>query len=127
MTLEQRAQQFWSVLIFAAREQKLVSYSMLSQITGFSETSGTVLRYIYCYCKQHHLPPLNMIVIDPTTGRPCDGCPRDVRDLSVEQSRVFLYDWVHHPLPCDEMFKEALAKEEEELERANAEYVALPC
>ena len=37
MTLEQRAQQFWSLLVFAAREQKLISYSMLAQVTGYFE------------------------------------------------------------------------------------------
>ena len=120
MTLEQRAQQFWSVLVFAARQQSIVSYSMLSQITGFSETSGHVLYCIYCYCKQQQLPLLNAIVIDPATGRPGDECPGELRDLSAQQSRVFLYDWLDHPVPSDAMFKEALAKEEQE-------YIALPC
>jgi len=126
MTLEQRAQQFWSVLAFAAGEQKVVSYSMLSQMTEFPETAGSVLHYIYCFCKQHHLPPLSVIVIDPATGRPGDECLRDVRDLSAQQSRVFLYDWLHHPVPTDEMFKEAIAKEEE-VERADAECFEVAC
>jgi hypothetical protein len=126
MTLEQRAQQAWSVLTFAAREQKVVSYSLLSQITEFPETASSVLHYIYCYCKQHHLPPLNVIVIDPATGRPGDECLRDVRDLPAQQSRVFLYDWLNYPVPSDEMFKEAMVREEE-LERADAEYLEAPC
>ena len=126
MTLEQRAQQFWSVLAFAAREQKVVSYSLLSQITEFPETADSVLHYIYCYCKQHHLPPLNVIVIDPASGRPGDEFLRDVRNLSAQQSRVFLYDWLNHPVPSDEMLKEAMVKEEE-LEKADAEYLEVPC
>jgi hypothetical protein len=125
MTLEQQAQQFWSVLAFAAREQKLVSYLTLSQVTGFPET-GIVLYSIYCYCKQHHLPPLNAIVIDPATGRPRDEYLHDVRDLPAQQARVFLYDWASHPAPSDEMFQEATRKEEE-LERADAEYFEVPC
>jgi len=120
MTLEQRAQQFWSILVFAAREQKLISYPMLSQMTGCSETSDAVLYYIHCYCKQNHLPLLNAIVIDPATGQPGDECPSDLRNLSAQQSRVFLYDWLGHPAPSDAMFKEAAAQEEQE-------YVALPC
>ncbi|MGA2902335.1 MAG: hypothetical protein ABSD98_00770 [Candidatus Korobacteraceae bacterium] len=126
MTLEQRAQQFWPVLAFAAREQKVVSYSLLSEITEFPETTGSVLHYIYCYCKQHHLPPLNAIVIDPVTGRPGNECLREVRDLSAQQSRVFLYDWLNHPVPSDEMFKQAMVKEEE-LERADAECFEVSC
>lgn len=126
MTLEQRAQQFWSVMAFAAGEQKVVSYSVLSQMTELPETAGSVLHYIYCFCKQHHLPPLNLIVIDPVTGRPGDEWLRDVRDLSAQQSRVFLYDWLNFPVPTDEMFKEAIAKEEE-LEKADAECFEVPC
>jgi len=126
MTLEQRAQQFWSVLVFAAREQKLVSYSMLSQITGYYEAHGAVLYCIYCYCQQHDFPPLNAIVVDPVTGHPGDECPRDYREWSTQQSRVFLFDWLDCPAPSEKMFQEALAKQEE-LEMANAGYIALPC
>jgi hypothetical protein len=40
MTSTERAQQFWSVLAFAAREQKVVSYEMLSQMTGMANNCG---------------------------------------------------------------------------------------
>ena len=127
MTPEQRAQQFWSVLVFAAKEQKLVSYFMLEQMTGFYESPGPVLQYVYRYCKQHHLPPLNAIVIDQTTGLPGEECPFVLDHLPAQQARVFLYDWFDHPAPSDEMFKNAVAMSEVELERAEAEYEALPC
>jgi len=126
MSPEQRAQQFWSVLVFAAKEQKVVSYPMLAQMTGYYERSTPVLYHIYCYCKQHHLPPLNAIAIDPVTGQPGDECPGVLRDLPAHQAQVFLHDWLNCPAPSDEMFKDALAREEE-LERAEAEYEALPC
>lgn len=126
MTLEQRAQQFWSVLVFAASEQKFVSDTVLAQITGFSKFDGNVLYYIHCYCKQKHLPPLNVIVLDRATGHPDADCPSEA-DLSGQQSRVFLYDWLNHPAPSEGMFKEAMLLEEEALERANAEYVCIPC
>jgi hypothetical protein len=125
MTLEQRAQQFWSLLAFAAGEQRVVSCSTLSQLTGFPET-GIVLQYIYWYCKQHQLPLLSVIAIDSATGRPADEFLREVRALAAQQSRVFLYNWLNHRAPTDEMFKEAMAKEEE-LERADAECFEVPC
>ena len=125
MTLEQRAQQFWAILAFAAREQTVISYSTLSQLTGFPEP-GIVLHCIHWYCKQHQLPPLNVIAIDPATGRPGDEFLRDVRDLPAQQSRVFLYDWLRHSAPTDEMFQEAIAQEEQ-LERADAECFEVPC
>ena len=126
MTLEQRAQQFWSVLVFAAREQKVVSYSMLAQLTGCFEDPAPILYCIYCYCLQQDFPPLNAIVIDPVTGHPGVDCPRDYREWSTQHARVFLHDWLEHPAPSEEVLEQALAKQEE-LEMANAGYVALPC
>lgn len=126
MTLEQRAQQFWSVLVFAAREQKVISYSMLAQITGFFDDPGPVLYCIYCYCQQNDLPPLNALVVDAATGHPGDECPRDYREWSTQHSRIFVYDWLERPAPSEEMLQEALAKQEE-VEMANAGYIALPC
>lgn len=126
MTLEQRAQQFWSVLVFAAREQKVISYSTLAQITGFFDRPASVLRCIDCYCMQHHLPPLNSLVIDDITGQPGDECSGPLRDLSTHQLRVFVHDWLSSPAPSEEDFQHA-ADNEEELERAEAEYEALPC
>lgn len=120
MTLEQRAQQVWSVLVFAAREQKLVSYGMLSKMTGMPNTSGNVLYYIYCYCKQNHLPLLNLLVINQPTGRPGDDCPGDLSDLHAQQSRVFIYDWLSHSSPTDEMFKQSHDKEEEAKKKTKA-------
>ena len=128
MKLEQRAQQFWPVLVFAAREQKLISYAMLSQMTGSPDVSDTeiALHSIFCYCKQHNLPALNVIVIDEVTGQPGTECRVDFRDVAAQQSSVFLYDWLNHPAPSDDMFQEALANDME-MEMANAGYVALSC
>jgi hypothetical protein len=114
MTYPQRAQQFWSVLVFAAREQKIVSYNMLSKMTGMAKVSGPVLYYIYCYCKQEGLPFLNYLVVNQPTGRPGDECPGNLSDLHAEQSRVFVYDWLSlDEVPTDRDFVKA--KQEESL------------
>ena len=126
MTLEQRAQQFWPVLVFAASHQKVISASMLSQITGYLEAPGPVLYYIHCYCRLNDLPPLDAIVIDPVTGRPGHECLRDYRDWSTLQTCVFLYDWINYFAPTEEMLAEAVAKQDE-IDMANAGYIALPC
>jgi hypothetical protein len=44
MTTWERAQQIWSVLVFAAREQKVVSYEMIGQMTGRILSSERVLQ-----------------------------------------------------------------------------------
>ncbi len=124
MTIEQRTQQFWPLLAFAAREQRVVSHSLLSQLTGFPDT-GIVLYYIDCYCKQHHLPPLGVIAIDPATGRPGESSC-EVADLSAQQSRVFLYDWLKQAAPSEAAFKAVVAKDAE-LEEAEVEWFDVPC
>jgi hypothetical protein len=112
MTSEQRSQQFWSVLVFAAREQKVVSYEMLSQMTGMANTSGRELGNIFYYCKAHKLPLLNLLAVGKDSGKPSEGCPADLRDLPAQQARVFVYDWLKHGAPKVEEFEEARAAEE---------------
>src|SRR5262249_4893537 len=107
-----RAQQFWSVLVFAAREQKVVSYEMLSQMTGMSNTSGCELGHIFYYCKHHKLPLLNLLAVSKETGRPGEGCPADLSDLPAQQAKVFGYDWLKHGVPKLDEFEEARAAEQ---------------
>ena len=92
MTNPERAQQFWSVLVFAAREQKVLSYAMIEQMTGMvKQGAGTPLGYIYYYCKRHKLPLLNTLAINQETGKPGLDFLKDV-DLLAEQARVFVFN-----------------------------------
>jgi alkylated DNA nucleotide flippase Atl1 len=112
MTSEERAQQFWSVLVFAAREQKVVSYEMLSQMTGMANTSGRELGHILYYCKHNKLPLLNLLAVSKDSGKPGDGCPADLSDSPAQQARVFVYDWLKHGVPKVEEFEAARAAQE---------------
>src|SRR5260370_1291726 len=87
MTSSERAQQFWSVLVFAAREQKVVSYEMLSQMTGMANECGRELGYIFYYCRRHKLPLLNLLAVSKDTGRPGEGCPAELVDLPAQQGQ----------------------------------------
>lgn len=111
VTTWERAQQYWSVLAFAAREQKVVSYEMLSQMTGMAVEAGRELGHIYFYCKRKKLPLLNLLAINKASGRPGEGCPADMADLPAEQARVFMYDWLEHGVPSIEEFQEARGAE----------------
>jgi hypothetical protein len=75
----ERAQQFWSVLVFAAREQKILSYEMLSQMTGMANECGRELGYIFYYCERNALPLLNLLAVSKKSGRPSQGCPADLK------------------------------------------------
>jgi hypothetical protein len=107
MDTYERAQQYWSVLAFAAREQKVVSYEMLSQLTGMAKEAGRELGHIYYYCENHKLPLLNLLAVGKATGKPSDGCPADLSELPAQQARVFVYDWLEHGAPSAEDFKRA--------------------
>jgi hypothetical protein len=111
MDTYERAQQFWSVLAFAAREQKVVSYEMMQHLTGMAIESGRELGHIYYYCRNRKLPLLNLLAISKKTGKPGDGCPANLSELPVQQARVFSYDWLKHGAPSAEDFKRARAAE----------------
>ncbi len=118
MESPQRAQQFWSVLVFAAREQKVVSYEMLSQMTGMASECGRELGYIFYYCKRNKLPLLNLLAVNKHSGKPSEGCPADLSDLPAQQARVFVYDWLKHGVPKVEEFEEARRAEQDRVATA---------
>ncbi len=107
MTTYERTQQIWSVLVLAAREQKVLSYEMLGDMTGMANEMGRELGNIYYYCVRNKLPLLNLLAINKETGRPGEGCPADLSDLPAQQNRVFVYDWLKHGVPKTEDFEEA--------------------
>ena len=107
MDTYERAQQFWSVLAFAAREQKVVSYEILSQLTGMAQECGRELGHIYYYCVGQKLPLLNLLAVSKDSGKPGDGCPANLAELPAQQARVFIYDWLKHGAPAAEDFRKA--------------------
>jgi hypothetical protein len=113
MDTYERAQQYWSVLALAAREQKVLSYEMLGDLTGMANVSGRELGHIYWYCLHHKLPLLNLLAVSKENGIPSDGCPDDLSDLPAKQARVYVYDWLKHGAPSAEDFKRAREKAEE--------------
>jgi hypothetical protein len=93
MTDGERALQFWSVLALAARNQSLVSYKQLDQLTGMAAVgAGRPLGHINAYCRLHKMPQLNLIAVSQETGKPEADFLQGV-ELEIEQARVFVYDW----------------------------------
>jgi len=108
MTNPERAQQFWSLLVFAAREHKCLGYPEIAKMTGMALSGvGGPLGYIYYYCNAKELPLLNLLAISQETGVPGDGCPADLSDLPAQQARVFVYDWLRHSVPSVEALEDA--------------------
>lgn len=112
MTNAERSQQIWSVLVFAAREQKVVSYPMIEKMTGMDKRGlGEPLGNIYYYCKRHKLPLLNTLLISQEAGKPIPDMLQGL-DLPTEYARVFVFDWLSRGVPSTQDFETARAAEE---------------
>ncbi len=107
MNQYQRSMQIWSMLVFAAKHHKIVSYENISKLIGVPTPGvGRFLFLILRYCAQNNLPPLTSIVISHVTGRPGDGFPEDM-DIIESQSRTFVYDWLSRQVPNSDDFQSA--------------------
>jgi hypothetical protein len=112
MTAEQeRAAQFWAILVIAARGQMVLSYRMLERMTGLPAfAQAPVLKRIENYCEKSNFPRLTAIVVSQRTGVPghlFPGFSAEQKDPEAtadpdgqhairaqrEQSRAFVCDW----------------------------------
>ena len=102
--------QIWSILVFAAKNQKLISYVALGKLIGVPQQGiGQLLFPILYYCQQNKLPPLTSIVISHVTGLPGDGFPLGV-NVTESQSRAFVYDWQSVESPNADQFQAAFER-----------------
>jgi hypothetical protein len=107
MSRTQRAMQLWSVLVLAARNQQVLSYSMVEKLTGLPKwTQADFLGVVAAYCIVNKLPPLTVLVVNEETGLPGGKFPGPA-DIFGGQARVFVYDWFAHGIPSPEDFEAA--------------------
>jgi hypothetical protein len=112
----QRAAQLWSLLVLAARNQQILSYTTAEHLTGMDRRG--IGKYglgpIFWYCKAHKLPWLTVLVVEEGTGLPGEGFMGeakkeygDAASIFQLQSRVFAYDWFKHKAPKQGDFESA--------------------
>jgi hypothetical protein len=104
-----RSAQLWSLLVLAARNQQILSYSMVRQMTGLAPVGmGKCLGPIQRYCEKHKLPLLNVLVVNEQGGVPGEGYHGDTSkpwEIFQEQARVFIFDWLNlNTIPASEDF-----------------------
>lgn len=101
MTNEQRALQFWSVLVLAARTQQLLSYKTMEKLTGIPRQGvGKILAPIQDYCKKKKFPLLTALVVGEDEGLPGTGFKGATEgNVFAAQSRVFVFDWLGEDVP----------------------------
>lgn len=104
LTENDRAVQVWSLLIFSAHYQKILSHRTLRQLTGIPQQGVCkFLVPIQNYCEDQQLPPLTSICVNELTGMPSESL-MGVTEIFEAQARVFVYDWFAHKVPTPEDF-----------------------
>ena len=102
MTDPDRTAQLWSLLVFAAHDQKILSYDNVRQLTGIPQQGVCqFLVSIQAYCEHHQLPPLTSICVNELTGMPSESL-MEAKEIFGAQARVFVYDWFVRKAPTPE-------------------------
>jgi len=93
MTQSERAAQIWQVLVGAACNRQVLTYTLVGDRIGMG--AGTLagpLGLIMKYCERSGLPPLTVLVVNKETGVPGEGLTT-LEELNRDRERVFAYDW----------------------------------
>ena len=106
MKAEERAAQIWSALALAANNRQILTYDMLSKLTGVPRPGlGQLLEPIQSYCLVHGLPPLTILVVSADTGMPGAGFIA-AQDIPKTQQDVFNFNWLERGAPSPEKLEE---------------------
>ena len=99
-----RTAQLWSVLVFAARHQEIVSYLMIERLTGIPRQGvSPYLNLIHEYCEDKQWPSLAVLAVNEATGKPGSKYWAKI-DVLAAQSRVFAFDWLKDKAPSPQDF-----------------------
>jgi putative restriction endonuclease len=108
MTQHERAVQLWSILVLAARNRQILTYDLVSQLSGLPRhTIGQRLAPVQDYCVACKLPPLTVLVVSEDTGMPGDGFIA-AADIPAAQAKVFSHNWFGKAAPTDADFASSL-------------------
>jgi hypothetical protein len=108
MNINQRAQQIWSLLLFAAEHRQTLTYSIVSRYTGLLNPGiGGALFPIQRLCESRGLPKLTSLVVQQDSGMPGEGLQIKSCEFPGELQRIFSYDWSPVNAPSEEDFANA--------------------
>ncbi|WP_373740932.1 hypothetical protein [Neisseria sp.] len=115
-TNPRRAVQAWQILIAAAMNRQIHSYKTLSELMygkPVPNVMSGILGHIAFYCVENGLPPLNVLVVNETTGLPGDGIPVS-QDLNSSRESVYQYGWYNLYPPAEQEFAAAYERNQSE-------------
>ncbi len=102
MTKYERSSQLWSLLALAAINRQVLTYEIVSRLTGMPRPSlGGFLDPIANYCIDRELPPLTALVVSEKTGLPGSGF-HSAEDVPLALVKVFEFDWLKWGCPKTE-------------------------
>jgi hypothetical protein len=93
MTTHEHALQIYQVLICAAHNRQILTYELLGKMIGVSHFSlGPHLEHILRYCKNNNLPPLTVLVVQKSGGKPGPGMTTS-EDPNQDREKVYAHNW----------------------------------
>lgn len=100
---EERAGKGWNILAKVANQKKLITYGELGKGIGIHHRAiRFVLGVIQDYCIDHELPPLTILVINKSEGKPGDGFTAwDVEDIDNGLDQVYNFNWNNYQNPFE--------------------------
>jgi hypothetical protein len=106
MTTYERAVQIYQVLICAAHHRATMTYPMLGGMIGLpTQALGPHLEHIQSYCLENDLPPLTVLVVKTSGGKPGSGF-HTAEDVDRARESVFVHNWFGmHPITPDTLRK----------------------
>src|SRR5687768_18582462 len=110
MRREERAQQLWSLLAWAATNRQILTYSIIAKLTGVPPVSiGDFLRPIQQFCIENDLPALTSIVVQEESGIPGEGFIA-AEDVPAAQAEVFQHSWLETAAPSAEQLFDSYSR-----------------
>jgi len=107
MTIYERAAQIWSILGLAASNRQILTYGIVGKLMGVPQQGlGRMLEPVQSYCILNRLPPLTILVVSETTGKPGAGFVA-AEDIPKTQLDVFNFDWISHGAPPADLLQKA--------------------
>lgn len=106
MNKYERASQLWPILALAAKNRQVLTYDLVSRLTGIPRPAiGGFLDPIQTYCQRKEIPPLTSIVVSEKTGIPGEGFIA-AENLPEAHERTFEFDWLDWGCPNVEKLSE---------------------
>jgi hypothetical protein len=101
--------QAWQILIGAAMNRQIITYSMLAEAMYGRKAAGVldkILAYVEGYCSHSNSPHLTSIVVGSGRGKPGRFNPVDLKAVDKEREKVYAYDWYDvYPPKAEELRK----------------------